>query len=308
MSKKIQHMILQKINNFNYPIDTYLSANSSTEIIDCASDFTVSVHKAEIPIKNIPLDIVDNNDPYVFYIFYKDLGTSYSNLIEGPNRFEIKGEYYSITEFLKRINDIIQTPEYNLGAFSLAGDFIEFKYSPNVDQRLGLELYFSDSLKYLIPMDHLYSETNTFSDSGHIFYYINQEELIPFGVPAIKQTTYSLKNFYNFKQIIVKSTLPTRSYKVYQDQSTIVTDSQILIDVSLNSENYNSNMNTWLLIPNSFRQFELVSPVAITDFMIWFEIKYANNKSYLLKMEPKQFASISLCFQRNIDSQNNEFI
>jgi hypothetical protein len=117
MSKKIQHMILQKTNNFNYPIDAYLSVNSSSEIVDNASDYTVSVQKAEIPIKNIPLDIIDQNDPYVFYIFYKDLGTTYSNLTVGPNKFEIKGEYYSVLEFLEKINEKIKTLEYNLGHF-----------------------------------------------------------------------------------------------------------------------------------------------------------------------------------------------
>jgi hypothetical protein len=142
-------------------------------------------------------------------------------------------------------------------------------------------------------MPEIYSDSDTFTDSGHIYYYINQD----LSQPIVKQTTYSLKNFYNFKQIIVKSTLPTRSYKVYQDQSTIVTDSQILIDISLNSENYVPNMNTWLLIPNSFRQFELVSPTGITDFVVWFEVKYANNKSYLLKMEPKQFAQLLYVFK-----------
>jgi hypothetical protein len=152
-------------------------------------------------------------------------------------------------------------------------------------------------------MPEIYSDSDTFTDSGHI-YYINQD----LTSQIIKQTTYSLKNFYNFKQIIVKSTLPTRSYKIYEDQSDIVIDSQILIDISLNSENYNPSMNTLSLIPNSFRNFELVSPVGISNFVVWFEVKYSNNKSFQLKMSPKQFASITLCFQRNLTDNGSQLV
>jgi hypothetical protein len=144
-----------------------LAVSLQTPIVKVPQEYNVVLEKAEIPISNIPLNVIDQ--PYYIMIDYPPSAPAHPILQPKLNVFTIQGAYFSIADFIAKINKIIDgdlLPTVSCGTFSHNSEDhrLEYKFGSATQRStmaLGVEMWFDSRLIYLLDgISNLFSPTN----------------------------------------------------------------------------------------------------------------------------------------------------
>lgn len=293
------------VNEEDEPIEANYNVILPRNIIDHASDYSVSIRKAEIPIQDIPFDIIKK--PYNICI-YADSSFSHPVLSPGYHYFSFGGEYRSVEELLNKVNNILDT--YNSGTnpltFGLYGynmitNRITYKIGVQTDidaSSNGAFVYIDHRLKYLLDgFTNLYQDESRLPD-GKKYNRIRTESYS--SVSILSQERYLLNRLYNFKTIRIYSGLKTYSYYLLNQNTNSMIGSQLLGEIVLNSLNYSADQTNSLLVPQVLIKYSLVTDEPIKEFNIYAEVHYANGNNHRIMMRPEAYLSLTLGFEKNI--------
>lgn len=283
--------------------DADVENQASETILSNPQDYDVTIEKAEIPISQIPLDILEH--PLRIIIDYpKDL-PAHATLQPGENYFEISGAYYSIHEFLEKVNVIMSTVGGSFGFKQLDNrqSRILYKFGDASDRASlaqGIEIYFERGIKELLEgFETLYSEmppgylgeTATFFKLDWVGYLGSNP-----GVVLTEQPRYLLSRFFGFKSVRIFSNLPTIPYYIFDQVTSKVAKTNMLSEIVLNSDDYSEGLLNTLYIPAAFRYTQMTGSLELSTFRIWFYIHYRNGKDHRLKIAPNEYLSLTLAF------------
>lgn len=284
---------------------------SNATIISYPKDYDVTVEKAEIPISQVPMDVIEK--PYRIIIDYPKNLPPHPTLQPGENYFEVGGSYYTIPEFLGKVNEIIN---HNIGPTVTGGSF-GFKQQEGRDSRIlykfgdagdraalsvGVEIYFERGIRELLDGFPTLYEEMPFGYLGETekFFKLNWPQYLgsETGVVLTEQPYYMLTRFYGFKAVRIFSNMPTQPYKIFDQDNNTLRDTNMLTEIVLNSDDYPNGYGTTLYLPNVFRQTEMTGTQALASFNLWFYIHYRNGMDVRLNMAPNEYISLTLYFER----------
>jgi hypothetical protein len=288
-----------------------ITNHTSDIILRYPQDYDITVEKAEIPISQVPMDVIEK--PYRIIIDYpKDL-PPHPTLQPGENYFEVGGSYFTISEFLGKVNAIINN---NIGPSITGGSFgfkkldgrnsrILYKFGDASDRAalaIGVEIYFERGIRELLDGFPTLYEEMPFGYLGETekFFKLNWNQYLgsETGVVLSEQPYYMLTRFYGFKSVRIYSNMPTLPYKVFDQDTNTLRNTNMLTEIVLNSDDYPDGYGTTLYIPNVYRQTEMTGTQALSSFNLWFYIHYRNGVDVRLNMAPNEYLSVTLYFTR----------
>lgn len=314
MSQDIHRQLFDLYNPTDRPIPLIIKSTSSTPIVDNSSDYYVCVEKVEIPINNRFMPINANDFDYNICIFneYKETDRPFTNLSYLANYFSFSGPFYSVDEFLKKVNDIIlkkALPEVNLGSIERDEEddelFVYVYDKIDADEFDMLKIYFDAKLMKLFKFD--YNLTDTIIHNGiEYFRFSAVTSFTPTPTSTItsvsaKENTYS--NFFNLKSIRIYSNLPTTATKVFDIVNKTVVDSDMLTDITFNTVT-NYNLKNLIYIPQQFRLSSMENSGAVRNVELRFSYYYSNGKEYAVYLDSLEYASACLSYIKKTNANN----
>ena len=294
--------VFDNYNNTTRPKELEFITSSLTSVIDRPGDYHVTIEKLEVPINNKFMPIDNDTEPFRFCIFSDDKGAS-PKLPFGPHYYSFEGPFYSVDDFLKKINDVI-LKDLGLGQFVLEEENDEkwIYFLANSDDFPLFELY---TMYFDLRMVDLLSFEYNLNDSivNNGVDYVKFNEVKSFSVPSpqfifkTKQQTFTFPKFYKLKSIRVFTDLPIDYTFMYDMQSRGLSKQALLGEVSYNSMQMYKNSNL-LYIPNIFRYVSLTNSSSVDAFRIWFRYIYANGGQNVCFLDVNEYCSITIAFKR----------
>ena len=305
---RIQRINIDSSNFAANSTNVSLRVAMQNAIVKVPEAYNVVLEKAEIPISKIPLGILDS--PHYIMIDYPPTAPDHPVLEKKLNIFSIQGEYYSILEFVRKINDIISfnlAPGVSCGSFSYDSEEhrLEYKFGSTLDRStmaLGVEMWFDSKLLYLLDgIDGVFAPTpdSTISSTLKMHKvtwttFLNGEV----GVVIRNQNRYLIPRLYGFKSIRIMSTLPLRPYIIYEQDKDKSIPSSLLAEIMMDSQNFIEGRSNQLYVPQNLIFSELTGVTEIKDFDLTFAIHYKNGKDHKLTVDPNEYLSVTLAFYK----------
>lgn len=301
-------MIIQRVNCDYYnstksSVEAVCDYNVSAPVIESADEFRVTVETAEVSLTQMPLDL---NAEHSFLLLYKR-NTPEEKYVHFPLPRVIK----NINHFMEEINKIctyrydgntINNPGPLFYAFDIDTEGFLSAYDPGQyhgDLWVDYEYMISRSLLPILseftdhgtgywPRDKPVNERDT-------YYRLKKKDVII----DVKQRFKTIDNLVKFKSVRFITNLPVRSYKVYRQNTEQMVDMNILTTIKINSSGFDlMRQRNLLYIPTEFREIELVSNAAITNFRIYIEIYYSDGSTYLHRLAPGEYFELALAFKQ----------
>jgi hypothetical protein len=245
---------IQRLNidstNFEYDnTSVSLRVALPNPIVKVPESYNVVLEKAEIPIGNIPLNVL--SEPHYIAIDYPSSAPDHPVLEKKLNIFWIQDEYRSINEFVAKVNKIINDdllPSVSCGTFSYNSTDLrlEYKFGDSVHRdtlAMGVEMWFDHRLKYLldgIPGLVSGEEDPTMTAENTRFHKVTWNTFLAGAAGTVikPQDSYLIPRLFGFKSIRITSSLPTRPYITFDQASGKSVSSNLLAEVMLDSQNY----------------------------------------------------------------------
>ncbi len=275
---------------------------SSETILSNPQDYDVTIEKAEIPISQIPLDILENP----LRIIIDNPTASHPTLQPGENYFEISGEYHSIPEFLDKVNAIltlVSGGSYGFKQLDNRQSRILYKFGETADRAAlasGVEVYFEHGLKDLLEGFPTLYEQMPFGYLGEAatFFKLDWTRYLgsTSGVVLTEQPRYLLSRFFGFKSVRIFTNMPVVPYYIFDQVTSKVAKTNMLSEIVLNSDDYSEGLLNTLYIPTAFRYTQMTGSQELSTFRIWFDIHYRNGKNHRLQIAPNEYLSLTLAF------------
>jgi hypothetical protein len=303
---------LDNYNNTNDNKILNFAATSAKSILNDTNEYYVTIEKLEIPVNGENMIINSDETPYNLMIFndVKVEDLIIPGLSFGPNWFNFNGPFYSVQQFLDKLNDfILKKPlPLTLGQFILNKNsnneyVIQFQYNKLDNSSFGnLFLYIDKRLEKLLNFNMDYNDTTT--NLGIKYTKVNivtEYTTGPNEIVKINQNKLTYANFFNLKSIRVYSNLPTDGYVVYDMSNKIMNTSNLLCETIFDSLSM-FDISNYIYIPTQFRHTSMYNSNSINYFELTFKLKYADGKEYDIILNPNTYASITLAFfKKNIN-------
>lgn len=228
--------------------------------------WTVSIIRAEIPLSNLPIMVLDS-----------------SKVVCGSSTVNLQGDWYNVFTFLNKLNDKIGN---TFGKFEIDYDKRRLKFTRSSGATVSM-LSFEHS-----EMKELFRGFSCFSyDKNDITY-------IATAGSEFSQILSTLDRFYKYKSISISSNLPT----IPEICVTNVEDEphNYLTDILLTppSDHTSFRDSVYLVSSGENRRISLLGGNRITDLNISVAVYYANNKRKLLQVNPGDYVNVKLCFEK----------
>lgn len=289
---EIQRLNIDHYNNMSHEYPLTLASYSQSDILTELDNYEVVVEKLEVPVNNITMPINNDITPFTIMIFNERKDTP--ELPYGVNTYSFSGPFYSIDDFLQKVNDIVQKGMSTLttfGQFLLEDEMIYWVRDTSFDADYETyKIYFDPRLAKLLTFS--YDTTDKIEIAELVGYRFNATANS--GQRTIQKTkTFNL--FFTLKAIRVYSSLPTIPYKIFNMAERSLVDSQLLTEVIYNSaQNYNEK--NLIYIPTVFRHSSLHSTAALRAISFQFTYKYANGEEIPIMIAPFEYSSITIAF------------
>lgn len=232
------------------------------EFIADPEKWTVSVIRAEIPIRAVPIMIIDTAIEIVVE------NASYSRVLVGS--------FYTPEEFLMYFNSVIS--EFNLGTFTLVGELISFKK--------GLK---SCSIKFI---------DTSLDDLFHFMSFDIRDSTMYLDLNDRVQTKSTVSRFYFYKSIGITSSLPVNQEKVVGGGGFNIIP--YLTDILITAPSKPNEVNDMIyMVPSAeFRRINLLSSGSITQISFGAAVYYKNGITRQLQVKPGEYFNLKLLFEK----------
>lgn len=298
MDSKIQRVNIDHYNNTGYTYPLSLGSAKNEEFINQPENYQVVVEKLEVPVNGPNMPINNDETPFTIIIFNES--KTIPDLPYGVNTFTFNGPFYSVDDFLRKVNDITQkrlSAYTSFGQFILEDKVIKYVRNNEYDGDYNIfKLYFDGRLMNLLTFP--YDTTDVVNVAGvkaYRFNLVTEPAATPYKITSVTESRSTFSLFFTLKAIRVYSDLPTIPYKVYNMTNKTLEDNNLLTEVIFNSvENYNeSNL---IYIPTVFRHSSMSNAESLRNIHLSFRYKYANGEEKAIMIEPFQYSSITIAF------------
>lgn len=295
---------IDNYNNTNNPQALLMTSTASTTIIENPTDYLVTVEKLEVPIGNKFMPINTDSEPFNICIFSElklEDGTI-TNINYGTNWFQFQGPFYSVQDFLDKLNYIIFEQfkgDITMGLFLLEGEDIIYSYNAADAANFDiLKIYFDQRLLDFISMPHDLSDYAKNNNTGvETYRFLIDNTTTSSGSKKINQLKKTFHKFFTLKAIRVMSNLGTGSYYINDMATKSMSNSNMLCEIIYNSAQM-YDLDNLLYVPNVFRQSSLRHTGSLSSIELSFYYKYANGDNYAVYLDSNEYASITLCFTK----------
>ena len=297
MSDKIIRINIDNFNNTGriYPLQLTSAKNES--FLEDAEKYQVVVEKLEVPVNGVQMPINNDDTPYTIAIFNES--KLIPELPYGVNTYTFSGPFYSVTDFLNKVNDIVSKKHAaytSLGNFIVVDRVIKFVRDTASDTDYEIfKMYFDERLMNLLTFNYDTTDKMTVGGVPVFRLKIVTTPIIPATVISVPQNTKTYNLFFTLKAIRVYTDLPTTPYKIFRMADKTMEDSNLLTEVIYNTvENFEER--NLIYIPTVFRHTSLSNALSLESIRLDFRYKYANGEEIPIMIEPFQYSSITMAF------------
>lgn len=299
MSHDIQPVIVTDYNDTNFNKNLSFTVSSS-EVLEQTEPYFVWVEKMEVPVnsKYMPINSTTGSFDLAIFNEYKPEDKLIPGLNYGINLFSIPGPIYSVKGFIKSLNDyIFKLTGGVLGYFELDSENnIFYQYDKHhADEHDMLKIYFDSKLRRLFTFAY-----DSGDRIGEMWRLAIVRDFTPTGsaqIERVESEEFTFPLFYTLKSIRIRTSLPVVPHLLFNRANGKVEIASILTDITYNTATQYNSRNL-LYHPNSFVFSSMNEAGSLRAFDLSFFLLYADGTELPLQLEPLDFASINLRFER----------